>query len=166
MTQKPLTDKQKLFADYYVSEGNLNATRSARLAGYKGDDNSLNVQGSRLLRNAKVRAYVDERLSALSLSSSEVLTILTRQAKASLGDVLDDNGQFDLADAKRRGVDSLLKKIKVREDKDGSITHEFELYDAQSASVHLGKVHKLFTDKTEITGKDGDAIAFRVIEPE
>ncbi len=164
MKEKPLTDKQKLFADYYVGEGNLNSTRSARLAGYKGDDNCLAAQGSRLLRNVKVRSYVDEQLASISLSSSEVLTILTRQAKASLADVLDDDGKFNLADAKRRGVDSLLKKLKIREDKDGT-SYEYELYDAQSASVHLGKVHKLWVDKSEIAATV-EVTRTRVIEPE
>lgn len=157
MAEQKLTDKQKLFADKYVGEGNLNATRSARLAGYKGDDNALGVQGSRLLRNAKVREYIDGQLSSLSLSASEVLTILTRQAKASIADVLDDEGGFDLADLKSRGVDGLLKKLKVKRGAEW-VEHEFEMYDAQAAAVHLGKVHKLFTDKTEVSGKDGKPI--------
>lgn len=151
MADAKFTDKQKRFADYYVGEGNLNATRSMRLAGYKGDDNSLAAQGSRMLRNVKVREYIEGQLSSLTLSASEVLTILTRQAKASLADVLTDDGKFNLKDAKRRGTDGLLKKLKVRHDKDGT-THEFEIYDAQAAAVHLGKVHKLFTDKTELSG--------------
>ena len=166
MSVNKLTPKQQLFADYYVGEGNLNATRSARLAGYKGEDNSLAAQGSRLLRNVKVREYIEEQLANLSLSAGEVLTILTRQAKASLADVLDDDGRFDLGDAKKRGVDGLLKKLKINHTKEG-VHYEYEMYDAQSAAVHLGKVHKLFTDKQEITGKDGGPLetTHRVIEP-
>jgi phage terminase small subunit len=158
-----LTDKQKLFADFYVGEAGLNATRSARLAGYKGDDNTLAVTGSRMLRNAKVRVYIDQQLQDLALSSNEVLTILTRQAKASLADVLDENGRFDLADAKDRGVDGLLKKLKVTQGKEWT-TYEYEMYDAQSAAVHLGKAHKLFTDKTEHSG-DVTVRTVRVIKP-
>lgn len=33
-----------------------------------------------------------------------------------------------------------------------------EFYDAQSALVHVGRHHKLFTDKSEITGKDGEPL--------
>lgn len=154
MKEKKLTDRQKLFADYYVGEGNLNATRSARLAGYRGDENSLAAAGSRLLRNVKVREYIDGQLKDLSLSESEVLAILTRQAKASLADVLDSSGQFSLDTAKKHGVDGLLKKLKVRHDKDG-VSYEYEMYDAQAAAVHLGKVYKLFTDKIEHGGKIG-----------
>jgi phage terminase small subunit len=155
-----LTGKQKLFADYYVGECSLNATRAAARAGYAGDENTKAVTGSRLLRNAKVRAYIDEQLKDLAASPSEILTILTRQAKGSLADVLDAHGDFDLDDAKKRGVDTLLKKLKVKErydpvDKEIERTYEYELYDAQSAAVHLGKVYKLFTDRIEHGGNLG-----------
>ena len=172
MNKGGFTDKQKLFADFYVGEASLNATRAARLAGYKGDDNVLGVAGSRLLRNAKVRAYIDEQLKDLVISENEVLTILTKQAKGSLADVLDDEGRFDLGDAKRRGVDALLKKLKITETfhKSGDMErrYEYEIHDAKDAAVQLGKFHKLFTEKHELTGKDGGAIevATRVIEPE
>lgn len=154
-----LTAKQKLFADFYVGEGNLNATRSARLAGYRGDDNALAAAGSRLLRNVKIREYVDTQLEKLTLSQNEVLTILTRQAKGSLADVLDDEGKFDLKDAKRRGVDSLLKKLKITETflKSGDVErrYEYEIHDPKDAAVHIGKYHKLFTDKHEHAGPNG-----------
>jgi phage terminase small subunit len=155
-----LTGKQKAFADYYIGEGALNATRSASLAGYAGDDNALAVAGSRLLRNVKVRAYIEEQLKDLVASPNEILTILTRQAKGSLADVLDEDGELDLDDAKRRGVDALLKKVKVTEKYDPVMKtterkFEYEIYDAQSAAVHLGKVHKLFADRIEHTGANG-----------
>jgi phage terminase small subunit len=163
-----LTDKQKRFADYYVGEGNLNATRSARLAGYRGDDNALAAAGSRLLRNVKVREYVDDQLRGIALSQNEVLTILTRQAKGSLADVLDDEGKFDLGDAKKRGVDGLLKKLKITETylKSGDVEkrYEYEIHDAKDAAVQLGKVHKLFTEKIEHTGKDGGPVETRTTQ--
>jgi phage terminase small subunit len=155
-----LTGKQKAFADYYVGEAALNATRASGLAGYAGDDNALAAAGSRLLRNVKVRAYIDEQLADLTLSKNEVLTILTKHAKASLADVLDENGEFDLQEAKRLGKDGLIKKLKVTEKYDPVMKttetkYEYEMYDAQAATVHLGKVHKLFADRIEHTGADG-----------
>lgn len=158
--ENPLTGKQKLFADFYIGECCLNATRAAEKAGYAGDDNSLAAGASRLLRNVKVRAYIDAQLKGLIASPNEILTILTKQAKGSLLDVLNDKGEFDFKDAKRRGVDGLLKKIKVRqtynpETEEESTTYEYEIHDPQSAAVHLGRAYKLFTDKTELTGADG-----------
>jgi phage terminase small subunit len=162
-----LTGKQKMFADFYVGEGNLNATRSAQLAGYAGDDNALAAAGSRLLRNVKVRAYIDEQLKDLAATPNEILTILTQQAKASLADVLNENGDFDLKDAKRRGVDGLLKKLKITETYDPRLKtterkYEYEIHDKQAAAVHLGRVHKLFIDKSEV---EANVNMIRVIEP-
>jgi hypothetical protein len=162
-----LTGKQKLFADFYLGEAGLNQTRAAQLAGYAGDDNALAVAGSRLLRNAKVREYIDEQLSALTLSKNEVLTILTRQAKASLADLLDEEGDFVLADAKKRGVDSLLKKLKVKQVynsalKETTTTYEYEMYDAQAAAVHLGKVHSLFNDNLRLSDPEGNPLTLLI----
>lgn len=52
-----LTPKQQAFVEAFAG----NATEAARVAGYEGDDATLNVTGSRLLRNAKVRAAIEAR---------------------------------------------------------------------------------------------------------
>ncbi len=49
-SNRKLTHKQQRFVDAF--EGN--ATEAARLAGYKGTDNSLGVMGNKLLRNGKI----------------------------------------------------------------------------------------------------------------
>ena len=54
-----LSPKQQRFADEYLID--LNATQAAIRAGYS--PKSAEQQGSRLLRNAKVRAYIDERMA-------------------------------------------------------------------------------------------------------
>ena len=56
-----LTDKQKLFADEYLID--LNATRAYKAA-YKSvkKDETAAVNGSRLLRNARVAEYIEERM--------------------------------------------------------------------------------------------------------
>jgi phage terminase small subunit len=51
-----LTDKQRLFCLYYVKS--FNQTMAAIKAGYAPD--SAHVEGSRLIRNAKVAAYIRE----------------------------------------------------------------------------------------------------------
>jgi phage terminase small subunit len=56
-----LTDKQKLFADEYLID--LNATRAYK-AVYKNikNDDTAAVNGNRLLRNAKVAEYIEQRM--------------------------------------------------------------------------------------------------------
>jgi hypothetical protein len=62
---------------------------------------------------------------------------------------------LDLVKAHRTGKLHLIKKIKVTtitKDDSQVETVEFELHDSQSALVHLGKYHKLFTDKLSLDG--------------
>jgi phage terminase small subunit len=63
--------------------------------------------------------------------------------------------RLDLLEAGRRGKLHLIKKYS-RDDK-GKET--IELYDAQAASVQIGKAHSLFVERQEITGKNGQPIA-------
>lgn len=155
-----LTGKQKRFADFYVGECSLNATRSAEKAGYRGSYGTLSQIGSENLRKPDIRKYIDDRLSKITATPSEILATLTRHMKGSLSDVLDEAGDFDLQDAKDRGVDGLIKKLKVTKkydpvSKETETSYEYQIHDPQAAAVHLGKVHKLFADRVELTGKDG-----------
>lgn len=75
-----LTLKQKKFADEYIISGN--ATESYKKAGYKAvNDNIAAVEGKKLLRNPKIKPYIDERLSELSskkiANQDEVLQFFT-----------------------------------------------------------------------------------------
>ena len=77
---KKLTIKQKKFADEYIKTGN--ATESYKKAGYKySSDNMASVEAHKLLRNPKVKAYIDKKLSELEAEtiaeSKEVLQYLT-----------------------------------------------------------------------------------------
>jgi phage terminase small subunit len=54
-----LNIKQKKFADFYIQTGN--ATESYLRAGYKAEGNAAEASASRLLRNAKVLEYIEER---------------------------------------------------------------------------------------------------------
>lgn len=56
MTERPLTERQKRFAEAWVRLGN--ATAAAREAGYKGSDNALGVQGHDNLKKPKLVEYI------------------------------------------------------------------------------------------------------------
>ena len=78
---KKLTIKQRKFADEYIKTGN--ATEAYKKAGYKySSDNMASVEGHKLLRNPKVKAYIDERMKKLEeeaiADQAEVLKFLTR----------------------------------------------------------------------------------------
>lgn len=168
-----LTPKQKKFADFYVGECNLNAKRAAEMAGYKGNYWTLAATGSENLKKPQIRSYIDARLEAEISPPSEVLTTLSAQMKGSLADLLNEDGQFDLADARKRGVDRILKKVKIIEKLglDGEVTerrYEYEIHDPQGAADKLAKAHKLYTQKVELTGQDGrpiDIVTAIAIQP-
>jgi phage terminase small subunit len=107
-----LTTKQRLFVEAYLA--NPNATEAARRAGYKGNDVTLGAVGGENLRKPLIAALISERVEKAVMSADEVLQRLTEHATASLADLLDDAGHFDLEKAKREGKDHLMKKLKVR----------------------------------------------------
>lgn len=152
-----LTDKQALFVKAYVVC--LNATESARLAGYKGSDNALAVMGHTLLRNPKIRSAIDDLLRLQTLSQDEILGRLSAQARADMGDFIDpDTLTVNLKRAKELGITHLIKKIKqtiITNDDVQTEIFEFELHDPQKALVHLGRAYTLFSDKVTHDGSVG-----------
>lgn len=151
----PLTLKQKLFVESYLETHN--GVEACRRAGYKGNYKTLGVVASENLDKPNIAAEIQRRVSMAVMDSNEVLRRLSQHARASLADLLTEQGEFSLKEAKKRGTDHLLKKLKVRKDKEG-ITYEYEIHDPQSALVHLGKHLGLFPTKIEITAGDADRL--------
>ena len=148
-----LTAKRQAFVDEYLKC--WNASEAARVAGYAAPGQ----QGHRLLKDVEISEEIQQRVSERAMSADEVLIRLSDMARGSMDDFVSfvpgiKLPFLDLAKAQQAGKFGLVKKLKYG--KDGEV--EFELYDAQAALVQLGKVHKLFTDKQEVTGKDGGAV--------
>ena len=147
-----LTGKRAVFVEEYLRT--RNASEAARVAGYAHPG----AEGYRLLKIAEIADEVSRRTSELAMSADEVLLRLADQARGNMADfVTFVEGVrvpiLDLSKAERVGKMHLVKKLKYTAD--GGV--EFELYDAQAALVQLGKVHKLFTDKQDVT-IDGEAL--------
>lgn len=166
-----LPPRQQLFVKHYLET--FNGTRSAYLAGYEGDDNVLAVQACRLLRNAKVRELIDQYIETEVMPASEVLLRLRDHARGSLKPFLTEEGFIDITtDAAQQNI-GLLKEIEVEkrvggpEDDPWTETKtKIKLHDPQSALVHLGRHHKLFTDKAEVSGPNGGPIPIASVELE
>jgi len=148
-----LTGKRVVFLNEYLRT--RNATEAARIAGY-----AVPMQeGYRLLRNVEIRAEIDRRLTEDAMPVSEALTILAEQANADMSDFVTfypglKLPVLDLEKAHQNGKMRLIKKLKFLPD--GGV--EFELYDAQAAAVWIAKTGGAFTDKQQITGKDGGPV--------
>ncbi len=127
-----MTEKQKIFADEYIIC--LNATRAYKKA-YPNvkKDEVARSNGSRLLTNANVKAYIDEQLEKLQSERvadqqevMEYLTAVMRGKKTEPLLVLDGEGKQKVVDA--------IPPIQAR----------------TKAAELLGKRYRLFTDKVEL----------------
>jgi len=154
---KGLTVRQTNFINEYLTC--FNATMAADRAGYTGDSNVLGVTGYELLRNPKISEAISQRLRESAMSADEVLMRLAEQARGEHGRYITTSGTVDIVTLVNDKKAHLIKKVK--ETKDGM---EYEFYDAQSALNTLAKHHGLLTDKTEITGKDGEAIQVKFVD--
>jgi phage terminase small subunit len=88
MKEKPLNEKQKAFADYYIET--LNAYESAIKAGYS--EKYSKAQSYKLLDNIGIKQYIQERLAskeaARVASQDEVLEFLTKTMRGEVPDQL------------------------------------------------------------------------------
>ena len=153
-----MNNRQRVFIEEYLRC--WNASEAARRAGYKG---KANVTGARLLANVSISAEISRRLQELQMGTDEVLIRLTRQARGSMADFLDtETSQIDLARAERAGMLDLIKSFKHSTGKVETVS--IELYDAQAALALVGRAHKLFVDRTELSADEDTQIAITAIQ--
>lgn len=148
-----LTDKQRVFIDEYLVD--FNATRAAIAAGYS--EKTARFIGSENLTKPNIREEIDRLITEHCMGKDEVLMRLANHARGDIDDYLNEQGQFDLAKARAARKTGLIKKLKTKTtarvimDAETTTTEvEFELYDAQSALLNLGKHLDLFSDKLQI----------------
>lgn len=160
-----LSTKQIAFVEYYLTH--WNAAKAAILAGYS--ERSARSIGSENLTKPDIHAAIQVRLVELQMSADETLVRLSAHARGSMAPFLrrDTDGDlygFDLSETQPLHLikkASITRRKQKDETKDEIVTLEtvtIELYDAQAALQLLGRHHKLFVDRTELTGKDGDPI--------
>ena len=127
-----MTEKQKTFADEYIIC--LNATQAYKKA-YPNikKDEVARANGSRLLTNANVKAYIDEQLEKLKskrvADQQEVLEYLTSVMRGEVTEpltVLDGDGYQRVIDAST--------SVSTR----------------NKAAELLGKRYRIFTEKQEV----------------
>jgi hypothetical protein len=178
-----LTGKQQAFINFYLGEARFNATEAARLAGYEGNDQTLGQVGYENLRKPEIASEINSRINEAAMSANEVLGRLSQIARGEVADFLDEDGKFDLKTARKLKKAGLLKKLKSkrtfkqvdsitegdeesRETLETALVYEeveFQLYSAHEALRDLGKYHKLFNDRHEVSGLTGGPIQVTVV---
>lgn len=134
-----LTGKRKVFVEAYLAT--WNASEAARQAEYAHPGS----EGHRLLKNAEIAAEIQRRVSERTMTADEVLIRLAEQARAEYSEYITNWGTVNVPHMIADGKGHLIKGIK--ETAHGRVV---EFHDAQAALVHIGKHHKLFTEKVEM----------------
>lgn len=133
-----LTDRQKLFVGEYLSDPKLNATQAAIRAGFS--EKKATQTAFRLMNLPQVKAHIqremDKRAMRTSITADDVLRDL------------------------REIADKCMGKLETVTVSDGveARTKQFDATPAIKSLELLGKHLKMFTDKQEITGANGEAI--------
>ncbi len=147
-----LTKKRRVFIEEYIRC--WNATEAARRAGYAHPGQ----QGHSLLKIIEITDLIQERIREKAMAADEVLLRLGEQARAEHTEYLLPDGTVDLQRLLADGKGHLVKSTKW--DRQGNLVVEW--HDAQSALVHIGKAHKLFTERHEVTGADGGPVVIAI----
>lgn len=127
LTRQQLADRREAFVNAYIGPARFNGTRAAKMAGYS--ETSARQAATELLSFPSIRARINAALEADALSAQAVLRELTDIAAAEWRDFTETRTSMS---GESYQVMDLAAKVK-----------SLEL---------LGKAHKLFTDKTELSG--------------
>lgn len=148
-----LTEKQKIFADEYLID--LNATRAYKVAYPRvKKDTVAATNGGRLLRNAEVAAYIQERIEErqqrTEITQDMVVQELAACAFARVTDYVEiRNGMVVI-----RSTDSLTddQVRAIAGIKEGANGIEIKMNDKEKALELLGRHLGMWNDKMQLSG--------------
>ena len=145
-----LNARQQAFIDEYLIC--LNASEAARKSGYNGKSN---VEGSRLLANANIRAEIDRRQKEKHLDADSVLARMSEMANSDIVTFADVRRISDLKNPQYKGRTHVIKKFKSKITRDALGREieeiELELYGADSMLDKMARHHGLYNDKVQLT---------------
>lgn len=154
-----LAEKQKVFADEYLID--LNATRAYKVAYPRvKKDEVAAVNGSKLLRNTKVAAYIAERMQErqkrTEVTQDRVVQELAAIAFARatdyaevIGGTVHIKNTSELDDEQVRAIAGI---------KEGANGIEIKLNDKEKALELLGRHLGMWNDKLDVKGVEGVVI--------
>lgn len=161
-----LTPKQRLFvAEYLVDK---NATQAAIRAGYS--QKTARSIGEENLTKPDIKAAIDsaleQQIERVEVNADIVLRELIALATVDIAEAFDENGALrpihDIPKDVRKaisGVDVYSERVSGSgEDAEIGYTKKIRFWDKKGSLELLGKHLKMFTDKFEMTGRNGEAL--------
>ncbi len=157
---KGLTPQRKKFVVFYVDCSN--GAMAARQAKYSVK--AAKEQGSFLLTIANIRAvinWISEYVTSNSIDSSimtkiEIQQKLTRMARVTHDDILNENGDIDIVKARANGAIEALSELTISTTEEGLAkipvtTKKIKLHDPHKAMQELNKMQGNYeAEKKEI----------------
>lgn len=162
-----LTKQQRIFADTYLADPELNATRAYQKAYPKASLKASESGASRLLSNAKVAAYIakamEDRSERTKIDADYVLNSLAEARELDIIDLLDDAGNLlpipqwpkawrinitgiDMHELLTGDIETIIKKIKWPD----------KIRILELIGKHIGV--QAFSERRELTGPGGGPI--------
>jgi len=146
---KDLTERQYIFCIEYLTD--YNATRAATKAGYS--EKTADSQGSRMLKNVKVKAFIDkktkERSDKLDITADRVLEEIANIAFFDIRKVFQGNSLIqvdDLDDKTARAIASVKSRVEKLDGENFAEIVEIKSNDKLKAldmlSKHIGLYEK------------------------
>lgn len=155
------TTKQRRFVEEYMVD--FNATAAARRAGYSASRPGLAITATNLMSRPNIRAAIDERLEALSMSAAEAVDRLSDWARGSMADVVSIDGrghwQLDLNKAREGGKLHLIQELSY----DGNGQPRVKLYSAMDAVIQVAKMRGLFRNEAPVSVEVAVTVTRRVV---
>jgi Phage terminase, small subunit len=167
-----MRNKQRVFIAEYLKD--FNATQAAIRAGYS--PKTAYSIGQENLTKPEIKLAIEERM----MNREEVVAGLSDIARGDMADLMaittsgftlelmiDDGQGNKIVNPKTKLIKKIKQKVttylaKKEDDEDREVIEtEIELYSAHEAFRDLGKVHGIFIDRTELTGKDGSPLTWR-----
>ena len=141
-----LTDRQRLFAEFYLANG-FDRTKAAIQAGYS--EHSAKSKANDLMIEPRIKATIQSRLDEHAMTAAETMARLTEWGRGTMAHFVDDEGQLDLESESAKAHRHLIKEVKT--DQYG-VPISIKLHDPQKPVSTIAKIHGMVRDRVEHSG--------------
>ena len=157
-----LTNKQKLFVQEYLVD--LNATQAAIRAGYS--EKTANRTGAENLSKPviqqEIQRAVEKQKERTQIRADKVLKELVKLGFSDIRGVFNEDGTLkrpeEWSDAVAAAVSSVEVVTKSLGEGEVEYVHKIKLWDKNKPLEMIGKHLKMFTEKHEHSGEDGQPL--------